>query len=83
MKSASVARTGIGRLGFLRLDGMDGIDALKAIRAADPTATVLICSSDRQTFRQDEARDAGAVAFLTKPLTRERLSDALFRALAA
>jgi two-component system chemotaxis response regulator CheY len=56
---------------------MGGLDAVREIRSIDPNARVLMCSAMGQQELVDEARDAGARGFISKPFTTERVLDAL------
>jgi two-component system, chemotaxis family, chemotaxis protein CheY len=64
------------------MPGLDGLAALRAIRRLDPSARVLMVSTMAQQHIVDQALDSGAVDFVTKPVSRERLVGALNRALA-
>ena len=66
----------------LTMPEMGGIDALRAIRAADPSANVVMCTSLGQKAMVIEAMQAGAKDFIEKPFRPERVVDAL-RKLAA
>jgi two-component system chemotaxis response regulator CheY len=61
----------------LLMPDMDGIDVVRKIMETDPGAKAIVCSTDKQKFRQDEARDAGAAAFLPKPVDPEKLLETL------
>lgn len=61
----------------LMMPNMDGIDVIKKIFEIDPKALTIVCSTDRQTSRQQEAKEIGVKKFLTKPLDAEKLSEAL------
>ena len=61
----------------LLMPDMDGIDAVKKILKIDPEANIIICSTDKQKFRKEEAREAGAVGFIPKPVDPEKLLDTL------
>jgi two-component system, NarL family, nitrate/nitrite response regulator NarL len=52
---------------------MDGIDATREIRKQNPTATILILTGGSSITEIDQARIAGAAAYLTK----DRRGDAL------
>jgi two-component system chemotaxis response regulator CheY len=59
----------------LLMPDMDGIEVLKQIRVLDPMARVLVCSTDRQKYRQAEAKEAGAAGFFAKPVNAEALIE--------
>jgi two-component system, NarL family, nitrate/nitrite response regulator NarL len=50
---------------------MDGIDATREIRKQNPTATILILTGGSSITEIDQARIAGAAAYLTK----DRIGD--------
>ena len=56
---------------------MDGIQALKAIKAADPSATVIMCSAMGQQAMVIESIQAGAKDFIVKPFQAERVIEAV------
>lgn len=59
----------------LLMPDMDGIEAIKQILSFDSTAKTMICSTDKQKARQEEARQAGVMAFLTKPVDGDQLNS--------
>ena len=61
----------------LLMPDMDGIDVVKKIREKDSSAKIIVCSADKQKFRQDDAKDAGAIAFFPKPVNPEKLCEVL------
>lgn len=56
---------------------MDGIQALKAIKAADPSATVIMCSAMGQQAMVIESIQAGAKDFIVKPFQADRVIEAV------
>jgi two-component system chemotaxis response regulator CheY len=66
----------------LLMPEMGGIDALCAIMAGDPEARIVICSAMGQEHLMQQARDAGARAFLVKPFRHEALVAAVENAIA-
>jgi two-component system nitrate/nitrite response regulator NarL len=54
---------------------MDGIDATREIRKHDPTATILILTGGASITEIDQARTAGAAAYLTKDRIGGELVD--------
>ena len=52
----------------LLMPDMDGMDAVRKIRENDPDARIIICSTDKQKFRQEEAKSTGTVGFVPKPV---------------
>jgi AmiR/NasT family two-component response regulator len=65
----------------IKMPGMDGIEAAKLIsRQGDVACLILTAFSQRDLVEQ--ARDAGALAYLVKPFQREELMPAIEMALA-
>ncbi|MGI6697988.1 MAG: response regulator [Clostridiales bacterium] len=60
---------------------MDGIEAVKRIRAADPGATIVMCSAMGQQAMVIEAIQAGAKDFIVKPFQPERVLEAVNKVL--
>ncbi len=58
---------------------MNGVEALKMIRGYDPEAKVVIISAAGQKEKIDEADDAGAAAYITKPYNNKDIIDAINR----
>ena len=56
---------------------MDGIQALKAIKAADPSATVIMCSAMGQQAMVIESIQSGAKDFIVKPFQQDRVLEAV------
>ncbi len=56
---------------------MDGIQALKQIKAADPSATVIMCSAMGQQAMVIESIQAGAKDFIVKPFQADRVIEAV------
>ena len=56
---------------------MDGIAALKKIKAADPSAVVIMCSAMGQQAMVIESIQAGARDFIVKPFQAERVIEAV------
>jgi len=65
----------------LVMKGMYGIDVLGKLRELDPDARVIVLSADIQTSSRQMVNEAGAVAFLNKPVTSEALLAAVSGAL--
>lgn len=58
---------------------MTGIEATAAIKAIDSKARVIICSAMGQQDMVLDSMKAGAIDFLVKPVSEERIQDALSR----
>ena len=55
----------------------DGIQAFKEIKAADPSAAVIMCSAMGQQAMVIEAIQSGAKDFIVKPFQAERVLEAV------
>lgn len=66
----------------LVMRGMYGLDVLKKLREIDPAARVVVVTADVQDSSQQLVAAAGASAFITKPIDRERVLEAVQAALA-
>ncbi|HWO74391.1 MAG TPA: response regulator [Bacillus sp. (in: firmicutes)] len=60
---------------------MDGIEAVKKIKEIDPKAKIIMCSAIGQSRLVLEAIEAGAVDFIVKPFEKERVIEAVERAM--
>lgn len=56
---------------------MDGIAALKAIKAADASASVIMCSAMGQQAMVIESIQSGAKDFIVKPFQADRVIEAV------
>ena len=56
---------------------MDGIQALKTIKAADPSALIIMCSAMGQQAMVIESIQAGAKDFIVKPFQADRVLEAV------
>ena len=65
----------------LVMKGMYGIDVLTKLRALDRDARVIVLSADIQTSSREMVSEAGAVAFLNKPVAADELISAVRSAL--
>ena len=61
----------------LTMKDMYGLDVLGKLRELDPNARVVIASADIQDMTRDLVAKAGADAFINKPLTPEKVIDAM------
>ncbi len=64
------------------MPGGSGVDAVKRIREVDPGACVVMVTAMGQETLVQQAREAGATAFLVKPFTPATLIAQLERVLA-
>ena len=65
----------------ITMPGMDGIDTMKAIMAASPEARVIMVTSHGQEAMVVRALEAGALGYVLKPVTKERLSAMIERSM--
>lgn len=61
----------------LLMPDMDGIDVVKKILETFPEAKIVVSSTDKQKFRKQEAKEAGALAFVSKPVDPDELLGTL------
>jgi len=61
----------------LTMKDMYGLDVLASLREIDPNARVIIASADIQDQTRDMVNEAGANAFVNKPLSPDKVLDAL------
>jgi len=61
----------------LTMKDMYGLDVLSKLRELDPNARVVIASADIQDMTRDLVAEAGADAFINKPLTPEKVIEAM------
>jgi two-component system chemotaxis response regulator CheY len=64
------------------MKGMYGLEVLSKLRELDPRARVIVLSADIQTSSRQMVNDAGAAAFLNKPVAADDLLNAVAAALA-
>jgi len=57
----------------VKMPGMDGLEVLRKLRTFDPTLPVVVVSGHGTTATAVEAMRTGALDFLEKPLSRERV----------
>ncbi|MEO0974681.1 MAG: sigma 54-interacting transcriptional regulator [Pseudomonadota bacterium] len=65
----------------LRMDGMDGINLLEALQREHPGLPVILITAHGTIPDAVRATQSGALAFLTKPVERTELLEALDKAL--
>ncbi|HEY8561036.1 MAG TPA: response regulator [Pyrinomonadaceae bacterium] len=61
----------------LTMKDMYGLDVLEKLRELDPAARVIIASADIQDSTREMVAAAGADAFINKPLSPEKVLQAL------
>lgn len=61
----------------LTMKDMYGLDVLSKIREVDSSARVIIATADIQDQTRDLVREAGANAFVNKPLSPEKVISAM------
>lgn len=61
----------------LRMPGVDGMEVLRALRLADPECSVILMSGQATVDSAVEAIKLGALDYLTKPFSLDRLREAL------
>jgi two-component system chemotaxis response regulator CheY len=66
----------------LVMRGMYGLEVLARLRELDPEARVIVISADIQTSSRDLVREAGASAFINKPLEPAHLLETVGQVLA-
>jgi two-component system chemotaxis response regulator CheY len=64
----------------ITMPGIDGIDTMIAILGSHPEARVIMVTSHGQEAMVIRALDAGALGYVLKPVTRERLAAMIERA---
>jgi len=65
----------------ITMPGMDGIETMAAIKAINPQARVVMVTSHGQEGMVVRALEAGALGYVLKPVTKERLSAVIERAM--
>jgi len=65
----------------LTMGGLYGVDVLKKMREMDPAARVIVASADIQSSTREMVQEAGALAFINKPLTVDQVLNAVNLAL--
>lgn len=65
----------------ITMPGMDGIEATQKIVSADPNARVIMVTSHGQQGMVVRALEAGALGYVLKPVTKERLQAMIDRAM--
>ncbi len=55
------------------MTGMYGLEVLTKLRELNPEVRVIVATADIQTSTVEQARAAGAAAFVNKPINRQKL----------
>lgn len=63
------------------MPGVDGITAVKQIIAEDPQARILMCTSMGQELLLNEAIQAGARSYITKPFQPAKILESIGKVL--
>lgn len=61
---------------------MGGVDATRAIRGLGARVPILAMTANASDKDRDECREAGMNGFLSKPVLKDRLADAISQVLA-
>jgi two-component system, chemotaxis family, chemotaxis protein CheY len=61
----------------LTMEDLGGLEVLKQLRQMNPDVRVIVVSADVQSTTEGLVREAGAVAFLGKPVASEALHRAI------
>lgn len=59
------------------MNGMYGLEVLTKLRELKPDVRVIVITADIQDSTQLQVREAGAAAFINKPLSRQKLSQTI------
>ena len=63
----------------LTMPGMDGFETLARLMETDPQAKVVVVSADIQAMAQAKVKKLGALDFVPKPCTQEKMGAVLKR----
>ncbi len=61
----------------LLMHGMYGMEVLQKFKQLNPDLPVIVVTADIQRTTRDQVKDAGAVAMVNKPVTKEQLAEVL------
>ena len=61
----------------LLMHGMYGGDVLQKLKQLNPNLPVIVLTADIQRTTREQVKDAGAVAMVNKPVTKESLQEVL------
>jgi two-component system, chemotaxis family, chemotaxis protein CheY len=59
------------------MNGMYGLEVLARMREMNPEVRVIVASADIQSSTREQAREAGAAAFVNKPVNPKELATVL------
>jgi two-component system chemotaxis response regulator CheY len=61
----------------LLMHGMYGMEVLQKLKELNPELPVIVATADIQRTTREQVKEAGAVALLNKPVTKEQLAEVL------
>jgi len=61
----------------LLMHGMDGVEVLRKLKEMNPQLPVIVLTADIQRTTRDLVKEAGAVAMVNKPVSKEQLAEVL------
>lgn len=81
LEAMEACRSGLADVLFLDLTMpiMDGLEVLERLQKEQLTSAVIVISADFQPEVQSKALNLGALAFISKPVSREKLTDTLIQ----
>jgi two-component system, chemotaxis family, chemotaxis protein CheY len=59
------------------MNGMYGLEVLAKLKELNPDVRAIVVTADIQTSTVDQAKAAGAHAFVNKPIARKQLADTI------
>jgi two-component system chemotaxis response regulator CheY len=65
----------------LLMPDMDGMEVIQKILGMNPQARTIVCSTDKQKYRREEAAAIGAIGFISKPVDSDELTTVLRQSL--
>lgn len=79
LEALEACRAGLAELLFLDLTMpiMDGLEVLERLNSEALSIPVIVISADFQPKVQQQVEQLGALAFINKPLTQQKLEDTL------
>jgi CheY-like chemotaxis protein len=61
----------------LLMHGMYGMEVLQKLKELNPELPVIVVTADIQRTTREQVKEAGAVAMVNKPVTKEQISEVL------